>query len=101
LAPEVVLHRVAITARKGDTLASLGARHGVTAASLAGWNRLPATAALKSGQHLVVFVPSMPPARSSTRLAAHTRPASKSIAASKNKPARQVAQASRPQATRR
>jgi len=33
LAPEVVLHRVAISARKGDSLASLGARHGVTAAA--------------------------------------------------------------------
>jgi len=68
LAPEVVLRRVQITARKGDTLASLGARHGVSAASLAGWNRIPTMTTLKSGQHLVIFVPSMP-ARSKTQLA--------------------------------
>ncbi|MFM7025037.1 MAG: transglycosylase SLT domain-containing protein [Limnohabitans sp.] len=88
LAPEVVLRRVSITARKGDTLASLASRHGVTANSLAGWNRLHASAGLKPGQHLVIFVPSVP-ARSSTQLAARgkTQTAKKSV--------RQVAQASR------
>lgn len=71
LAPEIVLRRIQITARKGDTLASLGARHGVSATSLAGWNRLPAVAALKPGQNLVMFVPSVP-ARSS-RLAMRSK----------------------------
>ena len=88
LAPEVVLRRVSITARKGDTLASLAARHGVTAASLAGWNHMHASAAIKSGQHLVVFVPSLP-ARSSTQLAARGK------THTSKKPARQVAQAAR------
>ncbi len=94
LAPEVVLRRISITARKGDTLASLGARHGVTAANLASWNRLPTVATLKPGQQLVMLVPSVPP-RSNTRLAS----SGKSAAAVK--PAKQVAQAARPQTTKR
>ena len=88
LTPEVVLRRVAITSRKGDTLATLAARHGVTATSLAGWNHLHATAGLKPGQHLVIYVPSVP-ARSSTQLAARGK------AHAGKKPARQVAQAGR------
>ena len=86
LLPEIILHRVAISARKGDTLASLGARHGVSAANLADWNKLSATAHLKPGQQLTVFVPSMP-ARSSTRLAA------KGKSPSRAKGIKQVAQA--------
>ena len=96
LAPEVVLRRVAITARKGDTLASLGARHGVSAASLAGWNRLPAVASLKAGQHLVIFVPSVP-GRSSPRLAAHGKTASHAKAA----PARPTAAPAKARLARR
>ena len=94
LAPEVVLRRISITARKGDTLASLGARHGVTAANLASWNRLPTVATLKPGQQLVMLVPSVPP-RSNTRLA------SRGKSAAAVKPAKQVAQAARPQTTKR
>ena len=58
LAPEVVLKRIMVTARKGDTLASLAARHGVTAANMASWNKMHIVASLKGGQSLVVFVPS-------------------------------------------
>ncbi len=93
LAPEVVLRRISITARKGDTLASLAARHGVTAASLASWNRLPAVATLKPGQHLVMLVPSV--AQRSTRMA------SRGKAAVASKPAKQVAQAPRSQTAKR
>ena len=77
LAPEIVLRRVHISARKGDTLASLGARHGVSASSLAGWNHLPTMAKLKGGQTLVMYVPSLP-ARAQAK-AGHGKPkASKS-----------------------
>ena len=58
LAPEVVLKRIMVTARKGDTLASLAARHGVTAANMASWNKLHIIAKLKTGQSLAVYVPS-------------------------------------------
>ena len=58
LAPEIVLKRIMVTARKGDTLASLAARHGVTAANMASWNKLHIVASLKAGQSLAVYVPS-------------------------------------------
>lgn len=58
LAPEIVLKRIMVTARKGDTLASLAARHGVTAANMASWNKLHIVATLKGGQSLAVYVPS-------------------------------------------
>ena len=57
LAPEVVLRRIRVTARQGDTLARLAARHGVSAANLASWNRLSAGARLRPGQRLEVLVP--------------------------------------------
>ena len=57
LAPEIVLRKVMVTARKGDTLASLAARHGVTAANMASWNQLKLVSALKPGQSLAVWVP--------------------------------------------
>lgn len=86
LAPEVVLRRIAITARKGDTLASLAARHGVTAANLASWNRLSQAGGLKAGQHLVMFVPSTPRFAASRAVAKGKSPA---------RPARKVAQTQR------
>ncbi len=58
LAPELVLKRIMVTARKGDSLASLAARHGVTAGNMASWNKLQITGNLKAGQSLMVFVPS-------------------------------------------
>jgi membrane-bound lytic murein transglycosylase D len=58
LAPEIVLKRITVTARKGDTLASLAARHGVTAANMASWNKIHIVASLKGGQTLTLYVPS-------------------------------------------
>ena len=86
LAPEVVLRRVPIAARKGDTLASLAARHGVSAASLASWNQLPVTAQVRPGQSLVMLVPSTT-RQTSRRAVASTKPPAR--------PARTVAQAKR------
>ncbi len=58
LAPEVVLRKVFISARQGDTLALLAARHGVTAANLATWNDLNPNVKLTAGKKLAVLVPS-------------------------------------------
>ncbi|MBP8148778.1 MAG: transglycosylase SLT domain-containing protein [Limnohabitans sp.] len=58
LAPEIVLKRILVTARKGDSLASLAARHGVTAANMVIWNKLKPGAKLSAGQGLYIFVPS-------------------------------------------
>ena len=58
LAPEVVLRKVFISARQGDTLALLAARHGVSAANLATWNNLNPNVKLTAGKKLAVLVPS-------------------------------------------
>ena len=57
LAPEVVLRKIMVKARPGDTLARLASRHGVSAANLADWNRLKPNASLSKGQSLAIYVP--------------------------------------------
>ena len=57
LAPDIVLKRIMVKARKGDTLASLAARHGVSAANMMTWNKLKPHAAVSTGQSLAVLVP--------------------------------------------
>jgi membrane-bound lytic murein transglycosylase D len=68
LAPEVVLRKIRVTARAGDTIARLASRHGVSAANLADWNRLQPNAKLSNGQNLSIFVP----AKASRRAAPST-----------------------------
>jgi len=58
LAPEMVLKRIVVKARKGDSLASLAARHGVSEANMASWNKLKVNARLATGQTLTILVPS-------------------------------------------
>ena len=57
LAPEAVSRRSTVRARKGDTVASLAKRYGLSAASVGEWNNVAATALLKVGQQLVLFLP--------------------------------------------
>lgn len=57
LAPEVVLKRTVVKARKGDTLARLAQRYGVSAGSVASWNGLSASSRLKAGQRLTLMLP--------------------------------------------
>jgi membrane-bound lytic murein transglycosylase D len=56
-APEVVLRRIMVTTLKGDTLATLAARHDVTPANIAAWNKLKIPVALKPGQSIAILVP--------------------------------------------
>jgi membrane-bound lytic murein transglycosylase D len=79
-APEIVLRRIMVSARKGDTLASLAARHGVSAANMATWNKLKPNANLSSGQSLAVLVPTSQSPRLSARAAPHKRAGSASFA---------------------
>lgn len=72
LAPEIVLRRVMVTARKGDTLQTLAARYGVTANNVSVWNNLAVTTRLKTGQQLAVLVPSSPSLASRSRKSART-----------------------------
>ena len=57
LQPDVVLRRSVVKARKGDTLARLAQRYGVSAVSVAGWNNLAVNAALKPGQQVKLMLP--------------------------------------------
>ena len=58
LAPDVVLKRSVVQARKGDTSASLSQRYGVSATNLAEWNPGLAAGGLRKGQSVVLFLPS-------------------------------------------
>lgn len=79
LAPEVVLKRISVKARKGDTLASLAARHGVTEANMATWNKLRINTHLVTGQSLTLLVPS----QGSRRVTKSDQPKASSDASSK------------------
>jgi membrane-bound lytic murein transglycosylase D len=57
LQPEVVLKRTAVVARKGDTVASVAKRYGLTATRVAEWNAIGVGSPLKKGQRLVVMLP--------------------------------------------
>ena len=57
LQPEMVLRRSVVKAHKGDTLARLAQRYGVSAVSVAGWNKLAVNAALKPGQRVTLMLP--------------------------------------------
>ena len=57
LAPESRVQRTVVKARKADTLASLAQRYGVSPASVAEWNSIKTSAAFKTGQQVVVFLP--------------------------------------------
>jgi membrane-bound lytic murein transglycosylase D len=57
LAPEVVLRKQIIKARKKDTLASVAKRYRIAAADVAKWNSLSLDSVLKPGQKLVLMLP--------------------------------------------
>jgi membrane-bound lytic murein transglycosylase D len=80
LAPEIVLKRIAVKARKGDSLASLAARHGVSETNMAAWNKLKVNTRLVTGQTLTILVPSQG-ARRVTRPSTHKseRPKTQSL----------------------
>jgi membrane-bound lytic murein transglycosylase D len=57
LAPEIVTRRSTVKARKGETVASIARRYGLSADAVAEWNKVGASAAFKLGQQVVVFLP--------------------------------------------
>jgi membrane-bound lytic murein transglycosylase D len=57
LAPEIVLRKVSVKARKGDTVARLAGRYNVSAAQVAQWNKISAGAALRANQAVVMYLP--------------------------------------------
>ncbi|MDB5891878.1 MAG: LysM peptidoglycan-binding protein [Polaromonas sp.] len=75
LAPEIVTRRTTVKARKGETVATLARRYGLSASSVAEWNSVGASSAFKIGHAVVLFLP-VKQARSVSRAA--VRPAVKS-----------------------
>ena len=57
LAPEVVLRRSTLKARKGESVASIAKRYNLSASSVAEWNKVASSAAFKVGQQIVVYLP--------------------------------------------
>jgi membrane-bound lytic murein transglycosylase D len=85
LAPEVVTRRTVIKARKGDSVASIARRYKLSAAQVADWNDVGASAAFKLGQQIVVYLPVRATAKSQHRA---TRPAARGKAVIQKKPRR-------------
>jgi membrane-bound lytic murein transglycosylase D len=54
--PEIVLKKMLVKLRKSETVASIAKRYKVTAASVAGWNKVSVTATFKAKQSVVVYV---------------------------------------------
>ena len=57
LQPEIILRKTTVRARKGDNLARLAGRYGVSPVSAAGWNKLAVSARLKPGQRITLMLP--------------------------------------------
>ena len=57
LAPEIALRRTLVKARKGETISSLAKRYAVSAANIADWNQGVTAGAFKTGQPVVLFLP--------------------------------------------
>jgi membrane-bound lytic murein transglycosylase D len=87
LAPEIVLRRSTVKARKGETVASIARRYGQSAASVAEWNKVSATAGFKLGQAVVLFLPvrAASPVRAKMRGAVKAVPRSTGKAVVKSK----------------
>ena len=62
-APEIVLKRTDLKARKAETVASVAQRYNVSVSSVAEWNKVSANASFKTGQQVVVYLPLRAPAR--------------------------------------
>ena len=90
LAPEIVTRRTTVKARKGETVATVARRYGLTAASVAGWNNVSATSGFKAGKPVIVYLPiksraSRASAGARGGVKAVRRSASKSVAKSKRR----------------
>lgn len=81
--PEIVLRRFTVRARKGDSIERLAARYDVPASTVAGWNNTRATATLKPGQSVVVFLPVRAGAAAAADSARSTRSAKSSRGAAR------------------
>ena len=76
LAPDLPpLRKMALKAGRNDSVASVAKRYRVSAAQVASWNGVAATARFKAGQRVVVFVPTRAKHAKATRAASATHKA--------------------------
>jgi membrane-bound lytic murein transglycosylase D len=93
LAPDIVLRKTAVKARKGETIASLARRYKLSAAQVAQWNGTSAGSALQAGQNVVLYLPvrsgkAVVKAKGGTRVVAKATPRGKAVTRSAVKPVR-------------
>ena len=55
--PEIVLRKQSVKLRKAETVASIAKRYKVSAASVAGWNKISASGSFKAKQAVVLYLP--------------------------------------------
>ncbi len=67
--PEIVTRRTTVKARKGESVATIAKRYGLSAASVAEWNHVSTSSAFKLGHQVVVFLP----VKSHAAVASHGR----------------------------
>jgi membrane-bound lytic murein transglycosylase D len=70
LTPEHVTRKTTVKAGKRDTVASIARRYRLNVAEVAQWNDVGTSAAFKSGQSVVVFLPVRTTARTTGRVKA-------------------------------
>lgn len=87
LAPDIVLRKMAVKARKGETVVSLARRYNTPAAQVAQWNGTNVGAAFKVGQSVVMYLPVRAVAKNKggTRVAAKSATRGKVVARSEGK----------------
>ena len=57
--PEVVLRKTVLRARKGDTIDRIARRYDLPPGTVADWNKTSATASLKAGQSITLYLPAV------------------------------------------
>ena len=57
LAPEIVTRRTTVKARKGESVATVAKRYGLSPVNVAEWNSTGITTAFQAGQQVVLFLP--------------------------------------------
>jgi membrane-bound lytic murein transglycosylase D len=55
--PEIILKKMMVKLRKSETVAAIAKRYKVTAASVAGWNKVSAASTFKAKQSVVLYLP--------------------------------------------
>jgi membrane-bound lytic murein transglycosylase D len=55
--PEIILKKMMVKLRRSETVAAIAKRYKVTAASVAGWNKVSAASTFKAKQSVVLYLP--------------------------------------------